>query len=370
MAYHKRNRAHEKKSRRTNNVDHRDWAGLPRDLVDDISKRLPILPTVNMAAACESWRCAISEQVLTKKKKFVGFPWLMVRGENMRVRTCFSILENRVRKLSVPEAMGKYLFGSFQDWLITAERRCNSKIVFSFWNPFSRTKKLCLPAVSDKYYKMVFSASPDDANCVILLLGRCRRRFACWAPGLNNLFEVLLDQDYAFVDAAFCNGRFYFVKSDFSIFTSDAEAMISLMKEVGITWEMFRNRCLRGHQVAMPSERATRAHVWHDLVESCGDRILFVATDGSSSFSAKELGADIGNRVYFVNDHVHGFRQYEWSASSPKHNNFDDWGVFGMSSKSYFIPENSGNYMKLGWLPIWITWWYISDNNPQIRRDS
>ncbi|KAF9596104.1 hypothetical protein IFM89_007157, partial [Coptis chinensis] len=38
MAYHKRNRAHEKKSRRTNNVDQRNWAGLPRGLVDDISK--------------------------------------------------------------------------------------------------------------------------------------------------------------------------------------------------------------------------------------------------------------------------------------------------------------------------------------------
>ncbi|KAF9596106.1 hypothetical protein IFM89_007159 [Coptis chinensis] len=149
-----------------------------------------------MAAACESWRCAISEKVLTKKKKkkFVGFPWLM-------------------------------------DWLIIIERIYNNKILFSFWNRFSRSKKLLLPAVSDEYHKMLYS----------------------------NIF---------------CNGCFYFVKSDFSIYTIDAEAMISLMKEVDIPWEtsdtqQFRNRCLRRHQVAIPTERATRAHVWHNLVESC-----------------------------------------------------------------------------------------------------
>ncbi|KAF9596102.1 hypothetical protein IFM89_007155 [Coptis chinensis] len=271
-------------------------------------------------------------------------------------------VENRVREQSVPEASGRYLYGSFDDWLIVAEL-LYSKVEFFFWNRFSRTKKLLMPLAWDVYHRMLVSASPNDPNCVVLLLASYSERFACWAPGLDNWHGVFMGED-AFVDAVFCNGLFYFVSSENNIYTIDSEAMISPMKEKDIHGGTRNNQllrdCLRLHQVAMPV-KPTRACMRRYLVESCGevllvcrlfwrgdgkfltsrgfevfkldacqmiwvkmeslgDRILFVGRAGSRSFSAAELGSDIGNRIYFVNDEMHLLQQgTEWEDSSPKH---------------------------------------------------
>ncbi|PIA43773.1 hypothetical protein AQUCO_01800078v1 [Aquilegia coerulea] len=390
--------------------DHTDWAGLPVGLVHDISKRLPVLSALSMAAACKSWSYVITDLVPNYHKR--GLPWILLSGQNdTKVRTCFSVLENRVMELNIPEAFGKCCWGSIQDWLLIAET-IHGELYSFFFNPFSRIK-FHLPKVGSLYFKMLLSASPTDPNCVFVLLCKKGTHFVCWTPGVHIWRQEYLGLD-AFDDAVFCNGCFYFVNYEYNIRIVDAQTMVSAMKK-DLHAKRFTD--LRLHfsfyQVAIP-ERPPRCRLRRYLVESCGevllvcrifghrdgkilntrrfevfkldackmvwvkleslgDRVLFIGKTDSRSLSAKELGINIANCIFFLSDEMGSLHRWtnEWDASR-RCSSVDDWGVFSLGSNS-FIPDSCYRMDTDLLPPIWITapiWWYLSHHNPQIHRDA
>ncbi|KAF9599860.1 hypothetical protein IFM89_001806 [Coptis chinensis] len=389
-----------------------DWAGLPDDIVNHISKKLPVLSTLSMGSVCKSWRRVMSEEVSATRKR--GLPWLMLRGQNdSGVRACLSVLENKVWNLEVPEALGGYLWGSIEDWLIVVKLNVFKPDMF-FWNPFSKTK-VVLPMENyyckNYYGKMVLSASPNKGNYVVLLLGGVGTPIACWTPGVRTWHRQCLQGLLGSTDVVGCNGYFYFITRDFNISMVGVKSIISAMKQGEAASDASALE-LHHQRIEMP-ERPTWKPVRLYLVESCGevllvcrffedfegvcrvtrtfevfkldvhrdrmvwtkmeslgDRVLFIGTSDSRSFSAKELGVDIPNCIYFFNDFFTNIWT-EWGHFSPSPGScsFEDWGVFSLDGNR-FIPNSCNRGKKESFPPIWITaptWWYFNDSNCKSR---
>ncbi|KAL5702318.1 hypothetical protein ACHQM5_027548 [Ranunculus cassubicifolius] len=307
------------------NIDNKTvWEGLPEGLVDSISKRLPLLSVVSMGDACATWREVLASE--TPPSQTRGLPWLMLCGQNDSKKTsCLSVLQNNVWEMEVPEACGKYFWGSFQDWLIVVERCQSNVIEICFLNPFLNAK-IQLPRTFDIFSKIVLSASPTDRDCVTLLLTEYGSWIWCWTPGAKAWCRRSLRID----DVVFCNGSFYFVNPENDVLILNAKCVINAMKEensgCGIPSQCHKvdmpNRSswcglrLRRYLVESCGEvllvcrlferfngefRETRTFevfkldvtgmVWVKM-ESLGDRILFIGKCDSKSFSSKELGLD------------------------------------------------------------------------------
>ncbi|OMO68591.1 hypothetical protein COLO4_29555 [Corchorus olitorius] len=110
-----------KKARITEGKDDiRDWKELPGNIVDMISERLPLIDCVSMSRVCNSW-CNVFKQASPYNKKPRGLPWLIMSKQQRNIfRSCYSVLEQgnnnkKLRKLELPEAYGKYFWGTFQD---------------------------------------------------------------------------------------------------------------------------------------------------------------------------------------------------------------------------------------------------------------
>lgn len=413
-AQRKRNRK-PKRQRRLNEVKGKevvcvDWAGLPKGILEIVFERLSLVDCISVSNVCKPWRNVFSRELCSWER--LGFPSLLMSGQKDRERRiCISMLEKRAWEMELPEARGKYCWGSFQDWLILVDDvQCYSLNV-SLFNPFTRCK-IKLPKTWDFYHKMVLSGSPCLQNCVCMLVHGERRELAFWVPGAQSWHEFRLAGE-PFEDAVFCNGSFYLLSKDDGIFQIETARVSSVLRrdDASTAAAAFDSEIKTEFHKVIMSEDHVNDGVLRYLVESrgevllvyrqfstspgavletrnfkvyaldvaemswkrvgnLGNQILFLGKCSSRSFSAAELGVSTDNCIYFANDDVSPWLN-EWHSlhlkgmssrlgldnSGRKH-----WGIFRLGNRDNVHFCFRGD--RDNWGPIWVTaplWWYCNN---------
>ncbi|OMO49787.1 hypothetical protein CCACVL1_30806 [Corchorus capsularis] len=259
----------------------RDWGELPDNIVDTISERLLLSDCISMSRVCNSWRNVLKQSFPNSNKKPRGLPWLVMSEQQENIfRSCYSVLEQgnnnkKLRKLKLPEAYGKYFWGSFQDWLIAVDQVIKyGNLMISLLNPFTRVQ-VNLPQVFQCYHKLVLSGSPNSDQTIYFLLGDYYGiNIALWFPGSDRWCNCKVEniKDVFFRDSIFFNGYFYLLTEDYNIHLLDAaKARSEIMKQgssaATITTQIF--------ELEKPENIPERGFVIRNLVESSG-RILLV----------------------------------------------------------------------------------------------
>ncbi|XP_058083367.1 putative F-box protein At5g55150 [Magnolia sinica] len=110
------------------------WANLPEDILGLILNHLPYIDHIHVGAVCVSWHSTVEKKVYCPARQL---PWLMLFG-NLESESCsfYSLSDNKVRTLNLPEFHGMRCIGSSDGWLVTL----NESGDISLWNPFSRAK--------------------------------------------------------------------------------------------------------------------------------------------------------------------------------------------------------------------------------------
>lgn len=382
-----------------------DWAELPHVILQVIFEQLPLIDCLSVSDVCKSWRDVFAQE--TSCWRSLGFPSLLVSGQKDRkMRTCISMIEKRAWEMELPEARGKYCWGSFQDWLILVSEIGCFSLDISLLNPFTK-RKIDLPVTWNFYHKMVLSGIPSMQKFVCMLVhGQCGE-LAFWVPGAQSWHPYKL-VDEPFEDAVFCNGSFYLLSKDYNVWQIDATTVFATISgddssNVAAASEIKR----QFHEINMPQTH-TNGGVLRYLVESCsnillvcrffsnkptatletenfevhmldmaqmswkkvdnlGDCVLFLGKCCARSFSSRELGVNIHNCIYFSNDHAAPWWN-EWDSNhliglssrlGLSNTDRKDWGVFTLDN------EKNRNFCFRGnrdnWPPIWFTapvWWY------------
>ena len=409
----RRKKNHRKRlQRRRNEENHEEivsvnWAELPRVNLEIIFERLSIVDCISVSNVCKSWRSVFSQEVSCWKMS--GIPSLLMSGQKDRQkRTCISMAEKRAWEMELPEAQGKYCWGSFQDWLILVNNPRYLSIEISLVNPFTGSK-INLPSTWDFYHKIVLLGLPSQEKFVCMLVHNQRREIAFWVLGAQSWFEFRLVGE-PFEDAISYNESFYLLSKDNDICQIDAPSIFAAISRDNASADASVSEIkTQFHKVSM-LENHTNDNVLRYLVESSGevllvcrffssnpgailetqnfkvyvldvgkmswervehlrDRVLFLGKCCSRSFSRRELGVPMINCIYFSNDNV-----------APWWNEWDSGHLQGMSSRMRL--DNSGRkhwgIFKLGnkdnhsfcfrgdrdnWGPIWFTvplWWYCN----------
>ncbi|PQQ09783.1 F-box protein [Prunus yedoensis var. nudiflora] len=374
-----------------------DWTELPRGILEIIFERLTVTDCISVSDVCKAWRHVVAQELAGWQSR--GVPWLMMSGKDREVRTCISILQKQHWDIVLPEAYGRYCWGSYQDWLILVKHIGCFYLEISLLNPFSRNKT-DLPKTWNFYHKIVLSGLPILENYVCMLVhGQCRE-LSFWVPGAESWLKHKLNGE-PFEDAVFCDGSFYLISNDYNIWQIKSANIFASIR----TYDAYEVK-IDCHEVIM-SEEQENSGVLKYLVESCGelllvcrlfntkaeailethdfkvysldfslmswkrvhdlgDKILFLGKCCSRSVSSTELGVAMRNRIYFSNDHAAPWWN-EWDSDhlygiSARLNlnnaGRKDWGVFSLGNG---IREDfcfRGNRDR--WGPIWLTcpqWW-------------
>ncbi|RDX93285.1 hypothetical protein CR513_24472, partial [Mucuna pruriens] len=319
-----------------------DWSSLPRGVLEMVVEKLTLIDCLSISKVCMSWNTVLGEELPSRQR--CGFPWLLVSGQqNKEIRTCISILENRVWELELSEAYGKYCWGSFCDWLIMVKNLDNFHLEVNLLNPFSGSQ-ISLPSIWNFYHKMVLSGLPSENNFICMLLHSQCCELAFWVPGANSWHKHKLTGE-PFEDAVFCNGSFYLLADGFNIWQIDVKSIYSSIAKGDDDFGTLSKIETQFHEVKRPEifqlQEGTILQNHHDyqilryLVESCGelllvcryfstkqdavletqkfelfwkkvedlgDQMIFLGKCCSTSFPTKELGVGIRNSIYFCND--------------------------------------------------------------------
>ncbi|XP_062110055.1 F-box protein At1g49360-like [Humulus lupulus] len=390
-----------------------NWAELPRVVLEIIFEGLSVVDCISVSNVCKPWRNVFSPDVSCWKGS--GIPSLIMSGQHRREkRTCISMMEKRAWEMELPEAHKKYCWGSFQDWLILVDDSVYLSVEISLLNPFTRST-INLPRTWDDYHKIVLSGLPYQKNFVCMLLHNERREIAFWVPGAQswNKFKLVGEP---FEDAIFYNGSFYLLSKDDEVCQLDAASIFAAISGDNALADASADSSvpeikIQSHKVSIVSENPTNDNVMRYLVESRGelllvcrffstspgailetrkfevyvldigemswkkvehlrDRVLFLGKCCSRSFSVKELGVPMTNRIYFSNDNVapwwnewdSGYLQGMSSRMRLDNSGRKHWGIFWLGNK------DNHNFCFRGdrdnWGPIWFTaplWWYCNN---------
>ncbi|XP_065864054.1 F-box protein At2g17036-like isoform X1 [Euphorbia lathyris] len=382
-----------------------DWAGLPDVLLMKIVERLSLIDSVSFSNVCVSFRCAAAE-LFSDKRSSSALPWLVMSGENhTKIRTCFSILERKVIYLEMPNSCGRYIWGSFEHWLVmvTPSNTGNEKHQISLLNPFLGNE-VTLPNTIRRFFysQLVASGSPYDPSTVYMLVGSLGTDLAFWTQGCKDWCEYERNVYARICEGVFCNGYFYILEGrGCNIRQIEVKSALCALRRDGTTADM-RSKY---YQLGKPDIGSLGGVYWISyLVESCGevlfiarlfnidaqnhittykfkvyrldlcklawisvddlgDRVLFVGHKCSRSASAKEMGVEMGNCIFFTNEYPCVQGQNEWSNfraytdKRVKGSNIEEWGCYRLGSENIFYPA-----IQTNWNSTWISAplsWYI-----------
>lgn len=418
----KRKRRHRK--RKFKGKHHVDWSNLPQGILEMIAEKLPLIDCLSISKVCRSWNDVLGEELPCWQSH--GFPWLLVSGQqNKEIRTCISVLDNRVWELKLSEAYGKYCWGSFREWLIMVRDIDSFILEVKLLNPFSRSQ-ISLPSIWNFYHKMVLSGVPIENDFVCMLLHSQHRELAFWIPEAQSWHRHKLTGE-PFEDAVFCNGSFYLLDGDFNIWQINAKSIRSSVSKSYAHFGTLSSLEIQFHEIKRPEmlqfnevmtfERHANNRTLRYLVESCGevllvcryfnpkqdllletqkfevysldlclsswkkvedlrDRMLLLGKCCSSSFSAKKLGVGIGNSIYFTNDPADPWWN-EWDSDHLKDistrlglakTGGRNWGIFELKNDDSEPFSFHGDVYN--WAYTWFTapTWWCCKNIPSIER--
>ncbi|XP_004295123.1 PREDICTED: F-box protein At3g56470-like isoform 2 [Fragaria vesca subsp. vesca] len=382
-----------------------DWAGLPDNILEVIFERLNLMDCMSISDVCKSWRRVVAQELSDCQGH--GFPWLLMSGEkDKRVRTCISILQEQEWEMLLPEAYGRYCWGSYQEWLILVRDLGSYKLDIGLFNPFTR-KQVDLPGEWNLNHKMVLSGPPSLENCIFMLIQSDSQTLAFWVPGAQSWLQHKLDGE-PFVDGVFSNGSFYLIGNDYNICEIKGANIFAAIKRDDASAPVAFHIERHYHEVTMPDEHENNG-VLKYLVESCGelllvcrfystkpdavlvthyfevysldfsrmswkrveslgDQILFLGKCCSRSVSSSGLGLNVTDRIYFSNDHAVPWWN-EWDSEhlvgilnrlGLDNSGTKDWGIFSLGNKNHETLSIQFRGNRDRWGPVWFTapqWW-------------
>ncbi|KAF9594953.1 hypothetical protein IFM89_035523 [Coptis chinensis] len=172
------------------------WSELPEEIVRLIAEKIDlILDFIRFGAVCQSWR-----YVTLDKRHFSLFlkpqPWLMLTaddGENNR--GFYSVSENKIHRINLPEASGCHCFGSpfVEDTYYTANLPGKNRMNY----------------ITKAIVSMAPSSSTAEEQILVLIIYGGYKRLAFARPG-DTTWSIMLNNMIQF-DVLHLNGQFYAV---------------------------------------------------------------------------------------------------------------------------------------------------------------
>ncbi|XP_062197712.1 putative F-box protein At4g22660 [Phragmites australis] len=135
---------------------------LPEDILMDIFALLEIPDLVRVGSVCSSWRAAYISLHSSGRYRRPQTPCLLYtsQADGDNVACLYSLSEKRVYKLTLPEPpiRSRYIIGSSQGWVVTADERSELHLV----NPITG-EQIALPSVTTiEQVKPIY----DDAGVI------------------------------------------------------------------------------------------------------------------------------------------------------------------------------------------------------------
>ncbi|XXG72026.1 hypothetical protein AAC387_Pa07g1210 [Persea americana] len=380
---------------------------LPQDVSDKILKLCNLRDIVRMGCVCKSWY-SLSKQNIRKRPPL---PWLMMvcnssleNEAEEEARCFFSLSEDTIYSIKLPEIRGKCCCGSFSNgnaigWLMTIDHNMDIRLL----HPWRRIQ-LQLPHYSDifpKDYNTYFirlwpqfairkAAMSDDGAVVAVInepwkIAFCRTR----EDNVWTRISCTFDHFYKFHDVIYHKGQFYVIGNDGKIgvlcintpypFVQNLTEMIEKIAALRSHGEYNPQSNYRSYLVADSANeslfivskvimRVTNSHNKYGFevfelgleestgeykknvveVESLGDRVMFLGLSSSMLITACQSLGIKGNCIYFTDDRL------KHSLYILPADESENMGIFNREDKTV-RPLFQDRYHPHYSPPIWIT---------------
>ncbi|XP_078172678.1 F-box protein At2g05970-like [Carex rostrata] len=201
-----------------------DWAHLLPEVVYLISEKVKyIADYIRFRAVCSPWRSASAPKPRHLPHQL---PWLMIpygirRTDDDGIRLFYDLWESKMRKIHLPETIGKLCWATYRGWLLIVASDCRELFLL---NPLTRTR-VKLPKFRNwmdfsRSTKMTFSADLTDPNCFIMLflpyyngIYFCKAGDLFWTDAVPHQVRreavPLSVQQLRLKDATYNKGSFY-----------------------------------------------------------------------------------------------------------------------------------------------------------------
>ncbi|KAH7658651.1 F-box domain-containing protein [Dioscorea alata] len=204
-----------------------DYANLPKDTLQEITKFLSFSDYIKFGAVCSQWYDMAKERHQFFQKQL---PWLLFFDNNSP--KLFDPSEEKVYQIEIPELQGRRCVSSSHGWLITIDLNVNlnllnplskaqvklPKLPFDTSNDRSRNHNECFWLATpeerrDQFvYKAVLSTDPCKGNdYIVMVIYYAHFKLAFWRPG--DLTWTMINSDFYLEDIIWCSGAFYVVGS-------------------------------------------------------------------------------------------------------------------------------------------------------------
>ncbi|XXG65635.1 hypothetical protein AAC387_Pa05g3286 [Persea americana] len=208
-------------------MDDDKWSkGLPRDVLGRILNLCSLSDGVRMGCVCKSWSLVSK----WSRRRRPELPWLMMTSDpnskyegEEEVRSFFSLSENRIYSIKIPEMRDWICCGSFNNggWLLIINRNLQIRL-FHPW----RKVQLQLPHYSTIHpvgfirpyppgfqYTAIRKAAMSD-NAALVAIIDSQQRLAFCRTGEDKTWTRIVDFLLFFLDIIYHKGQFYAVDSN------------------------------------------------------------------------------------------------------------------------------------------------------------
>lgn len=187
----------------------RPWSELPDDLLDVISRPLPMMDHLSFSGVCRSWRASA---LACKKDKIAAQPpFLVAVSAEVKGRLFFyDIFEGRRYKTEFPNFADKFCIGFCCGYLMMEDR--NAQNFLWLVNPFTR-HELQFPAPPERIrHAVITSLVPSDSSIVALSADYETLLFCC--PGFVNWIGLPVpSKSWVYLDLTIFKKKIYALTS-------------------------------------------------------------------------------------------------------------------------------------------------------------
>ncbi|XP_038722082.1 putative F-box protein At4g17565 [Tripterygium wilfordii] len=330
-----------------------DWSGLQPELVEFILSKLSIINMIRCQAVCSAW-CLVVKTISSS-----GFsPWLIVRDDYDAGSFCFfsTAEEDKIFKIKKHESVGRRdrCIGSSNGWLVLWDDRWvpyllnpfsqvriqlpsfpwlqhahvrqhrvsryflfrkvillsnpsqdknNHAVVVIYWNMHSRATKLCFCKNGDREWTDIDGNLEvySDIVChndMLYAIGKdCSiEAWDCRGPRPIKILSLkpLLESRQQTGMEKFIDGRYHKIKNKYYLVESSGKLLLVVRNTYYLPYRMLY---FDVYELDFNEER------WV-LVESIGDRVLFLGKNHSMSMSAaKSFPGCEGDSIHFTSDY-------------------------------------------------------------------